>query len=85
MARGAPSPIIFEPYVLPQQTIYRWKGDLTANRIHFKYLKNILISRFYEQFSRNGSGTALRKNFKLLKYERIIYHFKARGLEISNI
>ena len=22
---------------------------------------------------------------KFLKYERIIYHFKARGLEISNI
>ena len=26
--------------------------------IHFKYLKNILISRFYEQFSRNGSAMA---------------------------
>ena len=25
--------------------------EFTANRIHFKYLKNILISRFYEQFS----------------------------------
>ena len=25
------------------------------------------------------------KNFRLLKYEHIIYHFKARGLEISNI
>ena len=28
--------------------IYRWKGHLTANRIHFKYLKSILISRFYK-------------------------------------
>ena len=27
----------------------------------------------------------IRKNFKLSKYEDIIYHFKARGLEISNI
>ena len=27
----------------------------------------------------------LLKNFKLLKYEHVIYHFKARGLEISNI
>ena len=26
---------------------------------------------------------ALRKNFKLLKYEHIIYHFKARDLEIQ--
>ena len=25
------------------------------------------------------------KNFKILKYEHIIYHFKARGLGISNI
>ena len=28
---------------------------------------------------------AFRNNFKLSKYEDIIYHFKARGLEISNI
>ena len=28
---------------------------------------------------------AFRKNFRLSKYEDIIYHFKARGLEISNI
>ena len=45
----------------------------------------MLISRFYEQFLRNGSGTAVQKNFKLIKYEHIIYHFEARGLEISNI
>ena len=29
------------PKILPQQTIYRWKGNLTANAIHFKYWKNI--------------------------------------------
>ena len=29
--------------------------------------------------------TAVQKNFKLLKYKYIIYHFKACGLEISNI
>ena len=78
-------PIIFELQILPQQTICRWKGNLTASRIHFKYWKNILISRFYEQFSRNGSGTAVQKNFRLIKYEHIIYHVEARGLEISNI
>ena len=27
----------------------------------------------------------VRKNFKLKSYEHIIYHFKARGLEIPNI
>ena len=41
--------------------MYRWKGNLTANRIHLKYLKNILISRFYGQFSRNGSTMALER------------------------
>ena len=45
-----PPPTLFERQILPQQTIYRWKGNLTASRIHFKYWKNILISRFYEQF-----------------------------------
>ena len=27
----------------------------------------------------------VRKNFKLLKYEHIIYHFKARDLEIPSM
>ena len=31
---------------------------------------------------RNGSGTAVGKNFKRLKYEDIIYHFETHGLEI---
>ena len=56
--RRWPPPIIFELQILPQQTIYRWKGNLTATRIHFKYWKNILISRLYEQFSRNDSAIA---------------------------
>ena len=58
------TPITFEPLILPQQTIYLWKGNLTANRIHFKYLKNILISRFYEQFSQNGSAMAPERLFE---------------------
>ena len=57
-------PIIFERQILPQQTIYRWKGNLTANRIPFKYWENILISRFYEQFSRNDSAMAPERLFK---------------------
>ena len=76
MARGAPPPIIFERQFLPQQTVYRWKGNLTASRIHFKYWKNILISQFYEQFLRNGSADGFaeqlfKKNFKVTKYEHI--------------
>ena len=43
---------------LTQQTISRWKGKLTASRIHFKYWENILISRLYDQFSRNDSAMA---------------------------
>ena len=41
------------------------------------------MSNFREmapQWLQNGCS----KNLKLLKYEHIIYHFKARGLEISN-
>ena len=53
-----PPPIIFERQILSQQTIYRWKGNLTASRIHFKYWENILILRLYEQFSRNDSAMA---------------------------
>ena len=51
---GAPSPppppIIFERLKLPQEIIYRRKGNLSESPNHFKYRKNILISRFYEQF-----------------------------------
>ena len=56
-----------------------------ASRIHFKYWKNILILRLYEQFSRNDSAMAPEKNLKLLKYEHTIYSFEARDLEISNM
>ena len=33
----------------------------------------------------NGSGMGVRKNFRLLKYEYIIYSFEARNLEIPLI
>ena len=52
--RGAPPPpIIFERLKLPQQIIYRRKENLSESPNHQKYLENILVSRFYEQFSRN--------------------------------
>ena len=66
-ARGAPPPpppIIFERYILSQQIMYCWKGNLTGNRIHLKCWKKILISRFYEQFSRNGSAMAQERLFE---------------------
>ena len=52
--RGAPPPIIFERLQLPQQIIYRRKGNLSESTNHQKYWENILISRFYEQFLRNS-------------------------------
>ena len=45
-----PPPIIFERLKLPQQIIYRRKGNLSESPNHQKYLENILVSRFYEQF-----------------------------------
>ena len=50
----APPPIIFERLKLPQQIIYRRKGNLSESPNHQKYWENILISRFYEQFSRSS-------------------------------
>ena len=49
-----PPPIIFERLKLPQHIIYRQKEHLSESPNHLKYRKNILISRFYEQFSRSS-------------------------------
>ena len=49
----APPPIIFERLKLPQQIIDRRKENLSESPNHQKYWENILVSRFYEQFSRN--------------------------------
>ena len=38
--------------------MYHWKGNLLESPIHFRYQQNILISRLYEQFSRNDSAMA---------------------------
>ena len=48
-----PPPIILKRLRLPQQIIYRQKGNLLESPDHIKYQGNILISRFYEQFSRS--------------------------------
>ena len=49
-----PPPIMFERLKLPQQIIYRRKGNFSESPNHLKYRENILISRFYEHFSRNS-------------------------------
>ena len=80
----------------PQQTIYRWKGNLTANKTHFKYWKNSLISRFYEQFSRNGSTMAPERllekisNFLIIKIlyirlKHVVWRFRIYNYFLENI
>ena len=60
----APPPIIFERLKLPQQIIYRRKENLSESPNHFKYRKNILISRFYEQFSRSSRNLGHFRKFE---------------------
>ena len=81
----APPPIIFKRLKLPQQIIYRRKENLSESPNHQKYWENILVSRFYEQFSRNRPFSEVQKNFKLLERKHITYHFEAGDLEIPNI
>ena len=49
-----PPPIIFERLKLPQQIIYRRKGNLSESPNHQKYWENSSILRFYEQFSQSS-------------------------------
>ena len=64
-----PLPIILERLKLPQQIIYRRKGNLSESPNHFKYRKNILISRFYERFSR--SSRSLGHFWKYEKFQTL--------------
>ena len=59
-----PPPIIFERLKLPQQIIYRRKEDLSESPNHQKYWENILVSRFYEQFSRNRRNLGHFRKFE---------------------
>ena len=64
-----PPPIIFERLKLPQQIIYHQKGTLSESPNHFKYRRNILISRFYDQFSR--SSRILGQFWKYEKFQTL--------------
>ena len=59
-----PPPIIFGRLKLPQQIIYRRKENLSESPNHQKYWENILVSRFYEQFSRNRRNLGHFRKFK---------------------
>ena len=59
-----PPPIIFERLKLPQQIIYRRKENLPESPNHQKYWENILVSRFYEQFSRNRRNLGHFRKFE---------------------
>ena len=59
-----PPPIIFERIKLPQQIIYRRKDNLSESPNHQKYWENILVSRFYEQFSRNRRNLGHFRKFE---------------------
>ena len=60
----APPPIFFERLKLPQQIIYRRKENLSESSNHQKYWENILVSRFYEQFSRNRRNLGHFRKFE---------------------
>ena len=49
---------------LPQQIIYRRKENLSESLNHQKYWENILVSRFYEQFSRNRRNLGHFRKFE---------------------
>ena len=90
-----PPPIIFQRLKLSQQIIHRRKGNLSESPNHKKYWENILISRFYEQFSRSSRilghfwkfekiSNSKNTNILYIILKRVIwrfqiYNFKFRG------
>ena len=72
-----PRPIIFERLTnkLPQQIMCHQKGNLLESPNHFKHRKNILISQFYEQFSRSSWNLGHFWKFKKIQTFRTqTYH-----------
>ena len=89
--RGGPPPIIFEKLKLPQQIIHRRKGNLPESPNHQKYWRNILISRFYEQFSRSSRNlghfwkfdkisNSQNTNISYIILKRVIWRFQIYNL-----
>ena len=72
-----PPPRIFERLKLPQQIIYRRKENLSESPNHQKFWENILVSRFYEQFSRNRRNLGHFRKFEKISNSQnmnIIYN-----------
>ena len=70
-----PPPIIFERLKLPQESIYRRKENLSESPNHQKYWENMLVSRFYGQFSRSSrilGHFASSKKFQTLRTQTYI-------------
>ena len=63
-----PPSIIFERLKLPQQIIYRRKGNLSESPNHLKYRENTLISRSSRNLGHFGSS----KKFRTLRTQT--YH-----------
>ena len=83
-----PPPIIFERLKLPLQIIYRRKENLSESPNHQIYWENTLVSRFYEQFSRNRRNLGQYLNFAKIKsimfFAKFVNAFvKPRNLNFS--
>ena len=86
-----PPLILFERLKLPQQIIYRRKGNLSESPNHKKYWENILISRLYEQFSRSSRNlghfwkfekisNSSNTNISYIIWKRVIWRFQIYNL-----
>ena len=86
-----PPPIIFEWLKLPQQIVYRRKGNLSKSSNHLKYWENILISRSSEQFSRSSRNLghfwkfekisdSWNTNISYVILKRVIWRFQIYNL-----
>ena len=84
MRGGPPPPIIFERLKLPQQIIYRRKENLSESPNHQKYWENILVSRFYEQFSRNRRNLGHFRKFEKISISILFIYYPQNKITMSN-
>ena len=68
-------------YIILKGILWRFRFILNF----WKYFDFAILSAIFAKWLRNGSRMAVRKKFRLLKYEHIIYSFEARNLEILNM
>ena len=56
-----------------------------SSKILGKYFGFAILWAIFAKYAEFRPFSEVRKNFKLLEYEHIIYNFEARDLEIPNI